>query len=84
MKTLCPICNGFTALASLCPNCSLQLQDTGRLADYYGDYSPYREIDDAKKDNGYPDLSLRQCMHVTWCSLCQMEQIVAVDEWASY
>lgn len=84
MNTLCPVCNGFQNIASTCTHCGFPLQDTGRLADFYGNYSPYQEIDASKRDNGFPDLSLHLCMHVTWCSLCQTEQIIGVDEWASY
>ncbi|MGE5701690.1 MAG: hypothetical protein ACM32O_04100 [Clostridia bacterium] len=77
---LCPVCNALQSISSTCPLCDAALQDTGRLADYYGDYSPYREIDDAKGDNGFPDLSLHLCIHVTWCPQCHIEQLIGVSE----
>lgn len=84
MHTLCPVCNGFNTIASTCTHCGLALQDKGRLTDFYGCYSPYLEIDDTKQANGFPDLAFHLCMHVAWCSLCQTEQIIGVEEWSSY
>lgn len=81
MDYLCPVCNGLAPLAQACQRCGTLLSDAGRLYDYYGDYSPYREIDDAKLDNGYPDRRNHQCLHTGWCNSCQTEQTVAVQEW---
>jgi hypothetical protein len=81
MNHLCPICNGLSRLAAVCPTCGGALADAGRLYDYYGDYSPYREIDDAKRDNGFPDRMNHVCIHVGWCSACRSEQLVNVQEW---
>jgi hypothetical protein len=80
MNGLCPVCNGFSPLQAACPRCAHPLEDGGRLYDYYGDYSPYREIDDAKLDNGYPDQQLHLCLHLCWCPHCQTERIAAVQE----
>ncbi|WP_421617498.1 hypothetical protein ACAF76_003790 [Brevibacillus sp. TJ4] len=80
MNDICPVCNGFSSLRAACTTCSGPLEDGGRLYDYYGDYSPYREIDDAKLTNGYPDLRLHQCLHLCWCPACESEQIVTVRE----
>lgn len=81
MSHLCPVCNGFEALREQCSRCQQALLDGGRLYDYYGDYSPYREIDDAKLDNGFPDLLQHQCLHACWCPVCRAERTVAVQEW---
>ncbi|MBG9942874.1 hypothetical protein ABE237_27790 [Brevibacillus formosus] len=81
MNHLCPVCNGFTALQQACSTCGQALQDAGRLYDFYGDYSPYREIDDSKMDNGYMDRTHHQCIHTGWCPSCQTEQMVFLDEW---
>ncbi|MGN7471715.1 hypothetical protein [Brevibacillus sp. SAFN-007a] len=80
MDHLCPVCNGLTSLSHACQRCGTPLADAGRLYDYYGDYSPYRDINDAKLDNGYPDHRNHQCLHTAWCSTCQTEQTVAVQE----
>lgn len=81
MNVLCPVCNGFASLQATCTRCTRPLEDGGRLYDYYGDYSPYREIEDAKLDNGCPDQQLHLCLHMCWCPRCKAEQTVAVEEW---
>lgn len=84
MSHLCPVCNGFDTLQEECPRCQQPLIDGGRLYDYYGDYSPYREIDDAKLDNGYADFIHHQCLHACWCPVCSAEQTVIVQEWNAF
>jgi len=81
MKHFCPVCNGLAALANDCPRCGQLLSDAGKLYDFYGAYSPYREIDDAKLDNGYPDRQNHQCLHTGWCPQCQEEHTIIVQEW---
>lgn len=81
MISLCPVCNGMAALAAACPACGHRLDDAGRLYDYYGDYSPYRPIDDAKLTNGIPDLARHLCIHVGWCPACRREYPLWVQEW---
>ena len=80
MKSICMVCNGLSRLQATCPACYQLLDDSGRLADYFGDYSPYTDIDDSKLSNGYLDLSQRLCLHVTWCPTCRQEQLVVVTE----
>lgn len=83
MDHLCPVCNGLVSLEQACSRCGNRLEDGGRLYDYYGDYSPYREIDDAKMDNGFPDRAQHQCLHTGWCPQCRAEQTVSVREWTA-
>lgn len=80
MNVICPVCNCFWSLHAVCPLCGEYLEDAGRLADYFGDYSPYREIDDAKRTNGLPDLVQQLCVHVAWCPNCRQERRVAIPE----
>lgn len=81
MAYICPICNGLHSLKAHCPTCGQQLDDAGRLYDYYGDYSPYRPIEDSKLANGYPDAKEHLCLHVGWCAHCHTESLFAVHEW---
>lgn len=81
MSYLCPVCNGFDTLQEDCPRCQTTMIDGGRLYDYYSDYSPYREIDDAKLDNGYSDLLHHHCLHACWCPACAAERTVIIEEW---
>lgn len=80
LNTMCPVCNGLTGFQALCPSCGQFMQDAGRLYDYYGAYSPYRPIDDAKLTNGIPDLQQHLCIHVGWCDSCQQEARVSIQE----
>jgi len=80
MNVMCPVCNSFQALQAACRHCGGWMEDAGKLSDYYGDYSPYRPIDDAKQTNGLPDLAQHLCVHVAWCPSCRREQRVAVRE----
>lgn len=81
MQHICPYCNALATFQAACSQCGQNLTDTGRLADYYGDYSPYREIDDSKLTNGYNDLANALCIHVGWCEHCHREQLLAIREW---
>ncbi|GAA4723163.1 hypothetical protein [Brevibacillus fulvus] len=80
MNYICPVCNGFSNFNSHCKTCGLPLDDCGRIYDFYGDYSPYRPIDDSKLTNGYPDLKQHQCLHLGFCPNCQREQIIPLQE----
>ncbi|MGD8192102.1 hypothetical protein ACQCN2_19200 [Brevibacillus ginsengisoli] len=80
MNSICMVCNGLTRMQAPCPTCNHLLDDSGRLADYFGDYSPYMEIDDSKLSNGYPDLLQHLCLHVTWCPVCRQQQLVVITE----
>lgn len=80
MSTICPVCNGLTQFLAACPDCHRWLDDAGRVADYFGDYSPYQDIDIAKRTNGYLDLSNHLCLHAGWCPDCRTERIIAVHE----
>ncbi|EGL81681.1 hypothetical protein CathTA2_2867 [Caldalkalibacillus thermarum TA2.A1] len=81
---ICPVCNGLETLTYSCPRCATVVDDLGKLSDYYEPYSPYREIDDLKLTNGYPDLVKHQCIHLLRCSLCGLEFQGAINErpWA--
>jgi hypothetical protein len=78
---LCPVCNGLAGLYAGCPDCGRSMEDTGRLYDYYGDYSPYMPIDESKLSNGLPDREQHLCVHVAWCPSCRQEQRLAIPEW---
>lgn len=76
----CPVCNGLKHMDVECSRCGALMDDTGRLTDLYADYSPYREIDDLRMTNGFPDLANEQCLHVFYCSLCGQEETVGIAE----
>lgn len=76
----CPVCNGLALIVACCSRCGTLLTDAGRLENNYADYSPYREIDDLRLTNNFPDLNVSQCLHVLYCNQCQREEITGVSE----
>ena len=78
---ICPLCNGLTELSLVCPNCSHFMQDQGRLADFFDDYSPYMPIDLMKLEDGYPhDFKNGECPHIFLCPNCGYEQVQLIKE----
>lgn len=78
---ICPLCNGIHTKNISCPSCQQPLHDSGKVSDYYDDYSAYMDIDGLKLENGYPDdLKKRICFHLFSCTSCGHDQIVEVYE----
>ncbi|GBF10320.1 hypothetical protein TEPIDINF_001651 [Tepidibacillus infernus] len=81
MSYICPVCNGLMSLEATCPHCHHQLDDFGRIDQLWGPYSPYREINELRLINGYPDDEQNhQCIHITSCPACGQDQIIRIDE----
>ncbi|MCE4051088.1 MULTISPECIES: hypothetical protein [Bacillaceae] len=77
---ICPLCNGFEQLNKVCADCGQQVEDKGRIMDYYDDYSAYMPIDQMKLENGYPDLEQHLCPHLVLCPSCEREDLVFIQE----
>ncbi len=77
---ICPLCNGLEQLNKVCTDCGQQVEDKGRIMDYYDDYSAYMPIDQMKLENGYPDLEKHLCPHLVLCESCGMEDLVFIQE----
>ena len=57
------------------------MMESGRLMDFYDDYSPYMEIDLMKLEDGYPDThSAHKCPHVYRCPRCHNDEIIFIKE----
>ena len=67
MSSICPVCNGLQELDTDCPVCSQRMCDRGKLSDYLGPYSPYREIDDISMSDGTLGITDNQCLHLVNC-----------------
>jgi hypothetical protein len=78
--SMCPVCNGLHRIENLCSNCQRLLDDVGKIESFYDPYSPYRQWDELKTTNGFPDLANHECMHVLVCPDCGLEQVVAIKE----
>ncbi|WP_202081040.1 hypothetical protein [Caldalkalibacillus salinus] len=56
------------------------MDNQGRLADFFADYSPYREYDHVDMSNGYADVQNEQCIHYAFCTNCGRSENVAIQE----
>ncbi|WP_110928978.1 hypothetical protein [Bacillus massiliglaciei] len=78
---VCPLCNGLRAIQEKCPNCSQVMEDSGKVMDYYDEYSAYEEINTLKQNDGFPDsLKNEQCPHLLHCPECGADEVVLVKE----
>ena len=78
---ICPICNGFEKIIEKCPSCGKNIEDMGRLMDFYDDYSAYMPIDQMKMEDGYPsDYRENKCPHLLSCPNCGWEGVKFIEE----
>ncbi|WP_239094321.1 hypothetical protein [Bacillus sp. B15-48] len=57
------------------------MENKGREAEYYDDYSPYMPIDEMKLEDGYPhNHQNQQCPHLVACSNCGTNQVIMIQE----
>lgn len=79
--SICPVCNGLSEIHVQCPKCGEELADSGRLMDFYDDYSPYMEIDLMKLEDGWADTNSGQkCPHLFRCPNCGQDDIIFIKE----
>lgn len=78
---ICPVCNGLREVILSCTNCGVPMRESGRLMDYYDDYSPYMEIDLMKMEDGYVDTySGHLCPHLYRCPACNQDKVLLIKE----
>ncbi|WP_080847567.1 hypothetical protein [Cytobacillus gottheilii] len=78
---VCSICNGFRELHELCGECGREMNDHGKIMDYYDDYSAYMPTDLMKMEDGYQnDYRDQLCPHLLTCSHCGMESVKLLEE----
>ena len=57
------------------------MRESGRLIDFFDDYSAYMEIDLMKMEDGYPDsASGHKCPHLYQCPACQKDEVIFIKE----
>ncbi|MBS4171869.1 hypothetical protein [Bacillus sp. FJAT-49736] len=67
----CELCNGVSESTIECIQCGQEMEDQGRIYDYFDDYSPYMEIDLIKLADGDPISSEQPiCVHLFKCREC--------------
>lgn len=83
MESICPLCNQLEPadLEVECTQCKSEMNDGGRMMDYFDDYSAYLDIDGMKLFNGLPDdQKNHQCPHLFYCPRCGEDHIILVEE----
>lgn len=79
--SICPICNGFAVAHVTCKNCGNEMIDSGRIMDYYDDYSPYMDIELLKMEDGFlDDFTHHKCPHLYRCLNCQSDEVILIKE----
>lgn len=76
MEYLCPLCNGIENASVRCEICNAQMDDAGRIQDFFDDYSPYLDNDITGLADG---VSNDQCLHIFVCPRCGNDCRVAVN-----
>lgn len=78
---ICPLCNGFNNASFSCAQCGNSLEDSGRIIDYFDDYSAYMQIDDMKKIDGIQTtFQNKECAHLFYCINCHNQEIKIIKE----
>ncbi|MCL6572104.1 MAG: hypothetical protein K6T88_10535 [Bacillus sp. (in: Bacteria)] len=79
--SMCQVCNGLREVSLFCANCGNPMMESGRIMDFYDDYSPYMEIDLMKLEDGYPDTnSAGKCPHLFCCQTCKNDEVILITE----
>lgn len=83
MAFICPLCNGMEmeSYGKDCPFCQERMTDSGRLMDYFDDYSAYLEIDGMKMEDGIGnDAKEHHCPHLFSCPICGHDDKQMISE----
>ena len=67
MSMICPLCNGLRNLQlHICSACGHEMEDQGRVREFFGPYSPYEE---PKIANSFDE----KCVHLIGCPGCSKD-----------
>lgn len=79
--SICPVCNGIKQVTMICPTCYSNMEEKGRLMDYFGNYSPYMPIDQLKEIDGIAgDRKDEKCPHLFFCEGCETDLVLLIKE----
>ncbi|MCA1039343.1 hypothetical protein LCM00_07545 [Bacillus infantis] len=79
--SVCPACNGLENISKSCPKCGNGMDDSGKIMDFYDDYSAYMPADQLKLEDGYPDdYKNKECPHLLSCPNCGDDEVAFVKE----
>jgi len=71
----CPLCNALINVNEQCPSCGHDMEDWGRVEDYFEPYAPYLDRDIATM--GEPP---HQCIHLFSCPRCGYDTRIIVNQ----
>jgi len=77
MELICPLCNGLQKYEIKCQKCGERMNDRGRIAEYYDDYSSYLEMSITEEIDG---VSGDKCVHLFSCVNCNNDKRVSIDK----
>lgn len=77
MDLVCPICNGLAEYEIKCEKCNGNMEDGGRIANYYDNYSSYLDMSITERIDGVPN---NQCVHLFYCPGCKNDKRVPIDK----
>ncbi|MEI5906406.1 hypothetical protein WAK64_04975 [Bacillus spongiae] len=69
---VCPLCNGLKQPHIVCTTCNNEMQNTGRIYDFFDEYSAYMDIESMKLVDGVTSSGEQeQCSHLFYCDICK-------------
>jgi len=71
----CPLCNALINVKEICPKCNNEMEDWGRVVDYFDPYNPYLDKDTVTM--GEPS---HQCIHIFSCPNCGYDTRIVVNQ----
>lgn len=71
----CPLCNALINVNEACPNCGSEMEDRGRVEDYFDPYNPYLDKDTADMSE-----SSHECIHLFACPRCGYDTRIVVNQ----
>ncbi|SKC63893.1 hypothetical protein [Maledivibacter halophilus] len=77
MELICPLCNGLIEYNIECRLCNEKMEDKGRIADYYDNYSSYLDMNITELID---KVEYDKCVHLFVCSNCNNDKRIAIDK----
>ncbi|HHW01343.1 MAG TPA: hypothetical protein GXX35_00745 [Thermoanaerobacterales bacterium] len=71
----CPLCNALINVKEICPSCGSEMEDRGRVEDYFDPYNPYLD-----KDTTSMEESSHECIHLFACPVCGYDTRIVVNQ----
>lgn len=77
MERICPLCNGLKNYDIECKFCNEKMEDKGRVADYYDNYSSYLDMSITELIDG---VEADKCVHLFACPSCKSDKRIEINK----